>query len=386
MSIINIAPVTRSGMRYIMNFYGMSESGKTLSALKIMAGLEPNPAKRGMLDTEGGQRGRAFVDHVPGGYLYGALTAPFTPERYIEAISAFEEAGCSVLTIDSVSHAWFAAGGVLDMVESATEKNDMAKWKKPKRRLGKMTQRIMHSDMHILLCSRAKQPLVKDSSGQYVPGPVVPIQEKTLRYDMTIIAHMLGDGKFTIDAPAGKCPGALRPIFKDHGVMDTDMGQKMAAWIQAEQTKTPAQRLLETSATTAAEGGTDAFRDFWKKLDKSQRAMLQPMLDNYQSIATSADEEAKRQADAEREAANEQEPPPDEPFGKPTLVVGHPSPSALANETATEMARAGTLALRNWLNVQPDAVHKAITKERMAELLKIAAGADQADQQQGAAD
>lgn len=295
MGIITIEHVTRTGMRFIISLYGMSETGKTLSALLLAAGLEPDPKKRGLLDTEGGQRGRAYADSIPGGFMYGRLTPPFTPERYIEAIDDFEAAGINVLTVDSVSHAWFAEGGVLDMVEVATDKNDMAKWIKPKRRLGKMTRRILSSDMHIILCSRGKQPMVEeivDGRKKYVPGPVVPIQEKSLRFDMTIMAQMLGDGRFTITAPAGKCPGALRPIFAHAGegaLMDEAMGRKLAEWIKGDDIKSPAQRQLEIAATAKADEGSDSFRAFWKGLTPENRAFLKPNLGNYQSMALAAD-------------------------------------------------------------------------------------------------
>lgn len=294
-------------MRFIISLYGMSETGKTLSALKLAAGLEQNPAKRGLLDSEGGQRGRAFADHIPGGYMYGRLTPPFTPERYIEAIDDFEAAGINVLTIDSVSHAWFAEGGVLDMVEAASERNDMAKWIKPKRRLGKMTRRILSSDMHIILCSRGKQPMIEevvDGRKKWVPGPVVPVQEKNLRFDMTIMAQMLGDGRFTVAAPAGKCPGALRPVFacaNEGGLMDEAMGRKLAEWIKGEDVKSPALRQLEIAASASADLGTDSFRDYWKGLSPEQRAHLKPNLANYQSMAKAADTEPGQRDDKPEE-------------------------------------------------------------------------------------
>ena len=161
MPILTIAPATRSGMKMLISLFGLSETGKTYSALRLAAGIEPDPMKRGLLDTEGGERGRAYVDAVPGGYMYGALCAPFTPERYMEALRDFVDAGVTTLVVDSASHAWFAAGGVLDMVEQAVEKNDMAKWAKPKRRLGKLTGQWLGCGLHVILCARGKQPLLE---------------------------------------------------------------------------------------------------------------------------------------------------------------------------------------------------------------------------------
>lgn len=326
MSILEIAPVTRAGMRLLISLYGLSETGKTLSALKVAAGIEPDPSKRMLLDSEGGQRGRAYVDHIDGGYLYAWLTPPFTPERYAQAITEIEAAGVNVLVIDSISHAWSAEGGVLDMVESATEKNDMAKWAKPKRRLGKMTRRMLSSDMHIILCSRAKQPLietVEDGRKKLAQGPVVPIQEKSLRYDMTIMAQMLGDGRFTVAAPAGKCPGSLRPVFAGHEVMNEEMGRKLAAWVQSAGGKSADVRSLEAAATDAAEQGTDAFREFWKARSGIERDTLKERIGNYQSIAHAADDERKRvEEEAAAAKANAEIADGfDDPFGGKPLVV-----------------------------------------------------------------
>lgn len=322
MGILKIEPVTRQGMRLLLSFYGVSETGKTLSALKVAAGIEPDPAKRGMLDTEGGQRGRAYVDQIDGGYLYGALTPPFTPERYMEAVSEFEAAGVNVLVIDSVSHAWFAEGGVLDMVDASTLANDMAKWKAPKRRLTRMTNRLLSSDMHIILCSRAKQPLVDNGKGanpRYTPGPITPIQEKTLRYDMTVMAHMLGDGKFTIAAPAGKCPGSLRKVFSGHEVMGEDVGRSLASWVQSQGGKSPEHRALEIAATEASEGGSESLKAFLAGLDEGKRGYLRPNADNYRSIARASDAEKTRQDD-ERRAAQHESANMDDPFAPPAAA------------------------------------------------------------------
>jgi hypothetical protein len=324
MPIIEIAPVTRKGMKLLVSLYGLSETGKTFSALKLMAGMQPDPRKRGLLDTEGGERGRAYMDAIEGGYMYGALTAPFTPERYMEALGDFVSAGVTDLCVDSVSHAWFAAGGILDMVENATEKNDMAKWAKPKRRLGKLTGQWLGCGLNLYLCSRGKQPLIEeviDGRKKLTPGPVVPIQEKSLRFDMTIMALMLGDGEFTVDRNyGGKCPGALRPIFASGKKMDEAMGQKLAEWLGGQDVTTPEQRKLGIEAKEAAAEGVLAYQAFWKALTKEQREGLLPQHENLKSIAKSADDDKARIAAEEKAAASEGDL--DTPFSGPALTGG----------------------------------------------------------------
>jgi hypothetical protein len=320
MPIVQIAPATRQGMKLLISLFGLSETGKTYSALKLAAGIEPDPRKRGLLDTEGGERGRAYVDAIDGGYMYGSLTAPFTPERYQEALMDFVDAGVTTLVVDSVSHAWFAEGGVLDMVENATEKNDMAKWAKPKRRLGKLTRQWLGCGLHLILCSRGKQPMIEeivDGKKKYVPGPIVPIQEKSLRFDMTIMALMLGDGEFTVDRQyGGKCPGALRPIFAAGTKMDEAMGKRLIDWIGGQDAATPAQRSVIIGAEAAAQEGTARLKKFWDALTKEQQLFLKPSLDNYKSMAASADAEiARMTADSEE---NDQA----DPFGDGRPALG----------------------------------------------------------------
>ena len=382
MTILNIEPASRTGMRFLISLYGLSETGKTFSALRLAAGMEPDPKKRMLLDTEGGQRGRAYVDLIPGGYLYASLSAPFTPERYIEALREIEAAGVNVLVIDSISHAWFAEGGILDIVDASTTKNDMAKWKEPKRRLSKMTGRILHSDMHIILCSRAKQPLIEEpdpgrpGKSRMVPGPVMPVQEKSLRYDMTVMGLMLGDGRFTVTAPAGKCPGPLREVFASGEVMTEEMGRRLIAWLGGADLRTPEQRQLEARAEEAAEAGSDAFRAFWKELTPAQRDLLKRKMDSYSSAARAADAERERQA---REKAEDLE----DPFSETRAQAGRqPDPAAadVAFEEAAAAARQGMDALRKWWDgdagkapaLGTDRSMKSLISHRWRELERIA--------------
>jgi hypothetical protein len=330
MGIINIEPASLSGMRFLFSFYGLSETGKTLSALLVAAGLEPDPSKRMLLDTEGGERGRMYVNEIAGGYLYAKLSPPYTPERYIQAQNEIEAAGVTILVTDSASHAWFAQGGILDMVEESKLQNDMAKWAAPKRRLGKMMQRYRSSDMHHILCSRAKQPLIEtEVNGRktYVQGPVVPIQEKMMKYDMTVVAQMLGRGTFTLDAPQGKCPSNLLPIFAAAPLMNEETGRRLAEWVNVRVALSPEVRALKVAATETAQKGAESFRTFWADLDRGARDALRLELDNYQSIAQTADDERARiDADADREkqaARDRNDPALDHPFdGKQIELVG----------------------------------------------------------------
>jgi len=149
---------------------------------------------------------------------------------------------------------------------------------------------------------------------------VVPIQEKSLRFDMTIMAMMVGDGHFTVDRKyGGKCPGVLRPIFANGELMDEDMGRKLVAWIGGQDAVAPEMRRLSLEAGEIASGGVAAYREFWKGLTKPQQAHLLPQHENLKSIAVAADADAARAKAEETDAANHEDAAAD-PFGSATAA------------------------------------------------------------------
>jgi hypothetical protein len=163
----------------------------------------------------------------------------------------------------------------------------------------------------------------------------VPIIEKGLRFDMTVVAHMLGDGQFTVTRPDGKCAGALRPVFASRDLMDESMGGLLRNWLESEGGKTPEQRRLDRDIMEAAELGKDALQAFWAGLSRDQRAMVVGNMDNLKSVAKSADDEAARQkAEHERERLEREAGRADDPFsgqpaaGAPAIQVESLSPQA----------------------------------------------------------
>ena len=118
MGILNIAPAERAGAHLLIQLYGPSRSGKTYTALRIARGMVGPKGKIGMLDTESG-RARLYSDKVPGGFVLGELTPPYTPRRYLEAIEEFLAYGVDILVVDSFSHCWEGPGGVLEMADQA---------------------------------------------------------------------------------------------------------------------------------------------------------------------------------------------------------------------------------------------------------------------------
>src|SRR6476620_3352664 len=90
---------------------GPSGSGKTWGALTIAKELG---SKIACIDTE---HGSASLYSDLCDFDVMELSAPYSPERYIAAIKEAEKAGYEVLIVDSTTHEWNGAGGVLELLD-----------------------------------------------------------------------------------------------------------------------------------------------------------------------------------------------------------------------------------------------------------------------------
>src|SRR6266513_110221 len=310
MGILNIAPAERAGAHLLIQLYGPPRSGKTYTALRIARGMVGPRGRIGVLDTESG-RARLYSDKVPGGFVVGELTAPYTPRRYLEAIEEFLAYGVDILVVDSFSHCWEGPGGVLEMADQAEEhgKKGLLKWLMPKRDYKKLVSFLLSTRMHMILCSRAKQPILEaviDGEKTLLTQPWEPIQDKRLKYEMTIVVPMTLDGMYETEAGRLKVPGDLAHLFQGE-LLDEGTGAAIAEWVNGGKPVDHALELLRKSAFAAAAGGTEAFTKWWNSAPvRGRRRALRPDLDNLASIARAADQEIAREHQAE-EAARQQQ-------------------------------------------------------------------------------
>ena len=240
MPTVNYAPALPRGRKALICLIGESSSGKTFSALLIAwglaRGLDPK-SKPFLMDTENG-RGEMYADDPEvGGYVYGELTPPFTPERFIEGIEDSEKAKAGVLVTDTFSHEWEGVGGVIEIAESAKTKSGddlqgLVKWAKPKSRHKKLMHYLGRSNLHHILCLRAKDDIEQveqlDDAGKkkkvIVNKGKKSVQEKRFKYEMTVQLVMDDaegrEGYYRVS----KCPKPLRHIFKDGNRITLETG------------------------------------------------------------------------------------------------------------------------------------------------------------------
>lgn len=212
--------------------FGPSGSGKTTSALKLAHGMADWP-KIAIIDTENGSAD--LYSHL-GPYMVLPLQAPYSPERYIEAIKTCEDAGAEVIIVDSITHEWSGIGGILELADqlSVAAKNSFTVWNKLTPRHNAFIKAILESPRQIICCGRTKQEYVMNEVEKNGKKVIVPekiglkaITREGFDFEMTISFDIaINHYASTTKDRTGLFMG--RPEF----VINEDTGKTLAEWNQ----------------------------------------------------------------------------------------------------------------------------------------------------------
>ena len=217
----------RQRVKIRMALQGPSGSGKTFSSLQLAFGLCGDWSKIAVIDSEN-HSSSLYADL--GGYNVLNLEAPFTPERYVEAIKACELASMEVIIIDSISHEWEGIGGILE-THGNMMGNSYTNWSKITPRHNSFVQHIMQSPAHVIGTIRAKQDYVlSEKNGKLVPEKVglKGVTREGMDYEFTLV--------FDLDikqhASSSKDRTSLfmgKPEFR----INVETGKRINAWCNA---------------------------------------------------------------------------------------------------------------------------------------------------------
>lgn len=183
---MQIQKASRSKVKIKAGIQGCSGSGKTMSALLMAYGLCGNWHNVAIIDCE--HHSASLYAHL-GDYLVLNLPAPFSPERYIEAIRVCEQAGIEVIILDSISAEWGGSGGILD-IHGSMSGNSFTNWSKLTPRHDAFINAILQSPAHIIATIRTKQDyILVEKNGRQVPEKVglKGIMRQDTDYDLTIV-------------------------------------------------------------------------------------------------------------------------------------------------------------------------------------------------------
>lgn len=229
-----IRPARRSEAKPLIGLYAESGCGKTWSALLLARGYAGPTGKIVMIETESG-RGEAYEDLLPGGYDVCSMRDNFSPREYGAALTAVEATKPSALIIDSASHEWEGAHGVLAMATENLEagKKGVAAWTAPKMEHQRhFMLRLMATPIPlVIVCMRAKYPMVEavvNGKKEWTRSTVLePKQAEDILSEMFVHgwidqAHRFQPTKYTRE----DIKAAIRP----NEPITLESGQRLAEW------------------------------------------------------------------------------------------------------------------------------------------------------------
>ena len=250
--MVQIRKARRSATKLRLLLAGPSGSGKTWGALSIGKGMGGRTV---VIDTEEGSSD--LYDHLHEFDVID-LRPPFSPEAYIEAITAAESAGYEVIIIDSVTHCWSGPGGCLEILEDVAKAqfrgNTWSAFSVITPRWRAFVDKILRSPAHVICCGRSKTETaqVDDHGKKKVAKLGMKLEARDgLEFEFTVCLDIIHDGHYATVSKdrTGLFQGDPKPIT-------AETGRRLAEWLAggkaAESVKAREARDYIASAATAA--------------------------------------------------------------------------------------------------------------------------------------
>jgi hypothetical protein len=228
---------TRRQAKIKLGLQGPSGSGKTTSALLLAYGLVGDWSKIAVIDSENGSAD--LYSHL-GDYNVLGITAPYSPEKYSEAIKICHAQGMEAIIIDSISHEWEGDGGILD-IHGNMAGNSFANWAKVTPRHNSFVNTILSTPVHVIATIRSKQDYVMmEKNGKAVPEKVglKGVTKDGMDYEFTVV--------FDINIRHHATPSKDRTgIFSSRHefVITTETGQRIREWCESGDVRLPESKM-----------------------------------------------------------------------------------------------------------------------------------------------
>jgi len=227
---MQLQKATRKKVKLRLNISGPSGSGKTYSALLMAKGLIGNWDKIAVIDTENGSA--SLYEHL-GGFQSVDLQAPFTPERYIQAIDLCIKGGIECIIMDSSSHEWSGPGGCIEINEQLAQSkfkgNTWSAWSQTTPRHDAFVQKVLQCPVHVITCTRSKMETVMTDDKKVKKLGMKDIQREGWEYELTVSLNLDRD---THTAQASKDRTELFE-GKDPFVITEKTGELIRDWCES---------------------------------------------------------------------------------------------------------------------------------------------------------
>lgn len=205
---------------------GPSGSGKTFSALAIARGLVGPQGIIAVGDTENGSAS-LYSDKFD--FFTVDIKPPFHPDKFVQVIEEAERGGIHCLILDSITHEWTGAGGMLD-IHDKMPGNSWTNWAKCNPIHDRFINAMLQCNIHIIATMRSKQTHVQEDgdNGKKVirKAGMAPQQRDGLDYEFTSVLYL----DISHQARGDKDRTGLFPTDRWF-LPGEDTGQMLAQWL-----------------------------------------------------------------------------------------------------------------------------------------------------------
>jgi hypothetical protein len=270
---MQLQKATRKKVKLRLGLSAVSGGGKTYSALLLAYGLVGDWSKIAVIDTE--NNSASLYSHL-GEYNALELSAPYTPERYIQAIKACEDAGMECIIIDSITHEWDGKGGILEIHSSMTG-NSFTNWSSITPRHQKFIDAILQSSCHVITTVRRKTEyeMIKDGSKTKVEkAGLKEVTREGFEYELTVNFNL--DEKHNCTASKDRTGLFMdKPFF----TITSETGKLIKEWCESGVDVKVAQSNQEALNLSTIEAMTDieVLKAYWKALPAHEKTV--PVMD-----------------------------------------------------------------------------------------------------------
>ena len=217
----------KRGVKARIALEGVSGGGKTYSALSIARALGKTTA---VIDTEH-KSALLYADLFEFDWLG---VDKYSPEVLIETLAA--ASGHDTVIIDSLSHWWMGADGMLEQVDRAAKRsgggNTFAGWKEMRPHERRMFDAMLAFPGHLIATMRTKSEWVIEDNekGRKAPKKVglKAEQRDGLEYEFTVVGQM--DLENNLIVSKSRCPALSGAVVHKPG---EEFGRTLRDWIES---------------------------------------------------------------------------------------------------------------------------------------------------------
>ncbi|WP_072689338.1 ATP-binding protein [Rhodococcus marinonascens] len=255
---IEFAPATKKASKARIALCGPSGSGKTYTALTLATALSDRVA---VVDTE---RGSASKYVGLNGWHFDTVTPDrFSPLSLVETLGVAAGAGYGVVVIDSLSHYWMGADGMLEQVDKRSGANKFTSgWKAVGPEEKQMIDAMLTYPGHVIATLRTKTEYVieENERGKKEPKKVgmKPIQRDGIEYEFDVIGDLDHESRLTISK--SRISSLSGQVISSPGV---ELAATIADWLaEGEQSPT----ITEFRERSEKAGSVEELKALWAEV------------------------------------------------------------------------------------------------------------------------